>query len=69
MFLNNKLNNDFFQSALFEKFDEMIISKFVLFQKDYHISALKTIIHKNMLHDHEKTKKQHFVERIATIEI
>ena len=57
MFLNSKLNNDFFQSAFFEKFDEMIVSKFVLFQKDYHISILKTIIHKNMLHDHEKTKK------------
>ena len=69
MFLNNKLNNDFFQSAFFEKFDEMIASKFVLFQKNYHINALKTIIHKNMFHDYEKTKKQHFAERIATIEI
>ena len=69
MFLNSRLNNDFFQSTLFEEFDEMIVSKFVLFQKNYHISALKTIIHKNMFHDYEKTKKQHFVEWIATIEI
>ena len=69
MFLNSRLNNDFFQLTFFEKFDEMIISKFVLFQKNYHISALKTIIHKNIFHDHKKTKKQHFVERIATIEI
>ena len=69
IFLNSRLNNDFFQSAFFEKFDEMISSKFVLFQKNYHISALKAIIHKNMFHDHEKTKKQHFAERIAAIEI
>ena len=69
MFLNSRLNNDFFQSAFFEKFDEMIASKFVLFQKNYHISALKAIVHRNMFHDHEKTKKQHFVERIAAIEI
>ena len=69
MFLNSRLNNNSSQSALFEKFDEMIASKFVLFQKDYHISALKTIIYRNMFHDHEKTKKQHFVARIAAIEI
>ena len=69
MFLNSRLNNDFFQSILFEEFDEMIVSKFVLFQKNYHTNALKAIIHKNMLHDYEKTKKQHFAERIATIEI
>ena len=69
IFLNSRLNNDFFQSTFFEEFDEMIILKFVLFQKNYHINALKTIVHKNMFHDHEKMKKQHFVERIATIEI
>ena len=69
IFLNSRLNNDFFQSAFFEEFDEMIASKFVLFQKDYHISTLKAIVHRNMLHDHEKTKKQHFAERIAAIKI
>ena len=69
IFLNNRLNNDFFQSIFFEKFNEMITLKFVLFQKNYHISALKAIIHKNMFHDYKKTKKQHFVERIAAIKI
>ena len=69
IFLNNRLNKYFFQSTLFEEFDEMIISKFILFQKNYHISALKTAVYRNMLHDHEKTKKQHFVEQIATIKI
>ena len=69
IFLNSRLNNNFSQSTFFEKFDEMIALKFVLFQKNYHINALKAVVHRNMLHDHEKTKKQHFAERITTIEI
>ena len=69
IFLNNRLNNNVFQSVLFEKFDEIIVLKFVLFQKNYYINALKATVHKTIFHDHKKAKKQHFVERIAAIKI